>query len=394
MPTSPHRPTHLTDLSQMVCPLVQRGPRNPPLLSKGGRGGLIPCLSWISGFTLAALALFPGAAQASLARIVSVQGSVEVQRATGTTFQPASPGTALYGPDILRPSRGSRVIVVCPNGQSQWRVPAGTVSAVNNGCPGTPAALKPEFGVGDLRGGSNSAIPYVIAPRQDLVLSPTPTLQWNPVDGASQYTVSLRTRRGTVWEVTTPDSVLPYPENQPPLSPGTRYTLVVQADTGTASTDEPPELAFNLLGGDEATEAAEAIAAVQDLDLPELAKTLILVEEVYPRYQLTAAAIADLEDLVSQGFDLAQVRRLLGDIYLRSGLRLLAETSYQRAIALAIATDNLEEEVMAQYGLGTLYSRTGQTARAIAQLTAAQAGATALGNATLAADIATELEGL
>jgi tetratricopeptide (TPR) repeat protein len=121
---------------------------------------------------------------------------------------------------------------------------------------------------------------------------------------------------------------------------------------------------------------------------------LILVEEVYPRYQLTAAAIADLEDLVSQGFDLAQVRRLLGDIYLRSGLRLLAETSYQRAIALAIATDNLEEEVMAQYGLGTLYSRTGQTARAIAQLTAAQAGATALGNATLAADIATELEGL
>jgi hypothetical protein len=273
-------------------------------------------------------------------------------------------------------------------------VPAGTVSAVNNGCPGTPAALKPEFGVGDLRGGSNSAIPYVIAPRQDLVLSPTPTLQWNPVDGASQYTVSLRTRRGTVWEVTTPDSVLPYPENQPPLSPGTRYTLVVQADTGTASTDEPPELAFNLLGGDEATEAAEAIAAVQDLDLPELAKTLILVEEVYPRYQLTAAAIADLEDLVSQGFDLAQVRRLLGDIYLRSGLRLLAETSYQRAIALAIATDNLEEEVMAQYGLGTLYSRTGQTARAIAQLTAAQAGATALGNATLAADIATELEGL
>lgn len=394
MPTSPCRFTHPTDSSQMVGPLVQRRPRKSTLLRKGSRWDCIPRLSWLSGFALTALALFPGAAQASLARIMSVQGSVEVQRATDTTFQPAFPGTALYGPDILRPSRGSRVMVVCPNGQSQWRVPAGTVSAVNNGCPGTPAALKPEFGVGDLRGGSDPAIPYVIAPRQDLVLSPTPSLQWNPVEGATQYTVSLRTRRGTVWEVTTPDSTLPYPEDQPPLSPGTRYTLVVQSDTGTVSTDEPPELAFNLLTGDEATEAAEQIAAIQALDLPELAQTLILIEEVYPRYQLTAAAIADLETLVSHGFEVARVRRLLGDIYLRSGLSLLAETNYQRAIALAIATDSLEEEVMAQHGLGTLYSRTGQTARAIAQLTAAQNGAIALGNATLAADIATELEGL
>jgi hypothetical protein len=318
MPTSPHGPTHTTDRSQMPCPSVQRSSRNLTLLAKGGRGDLIPRLSWMSGFTLAALALFPGAAQASLARIMSVQGSVEVQRATGTTFQPAFPGTALYGQDILRPSRGSRVMVVCPNGRSQWRVPAGTVSAVNNGCPGTPVALKPEFGVGDLRGGSDPAIPYVIAPRQDLVLSPTPTLSWNPVEEATQYTVSLRTRRGTVWEITTPDSTLPYPDDQPPLSPGTRYTLVVQADTGTTSTDEPPELAFNLLAGDEATEAAEQIAAIQALNLPELAQTLILIEEVYPRYQLTAAAIADLETLVSHGFEVARVRRLLGDIYLRS----------------------------------------------------------------------------
>lgn len=380
-------------------------PQNSPAFAEKVRRKLIPLalgnwgnrrlrLPWIPVLTLAALALLPGAAQASLARIVSVRGSVEVQRATGTTFQSASPGTALYGPDILRPSRGSRVEVVCPNGRTRWVVPAGTVSAVNNGCPGTPAALKPEFGVGDLRGGRDPAIPYVISPRQDVVLSPTPTLQWNPVAGASQYTVALRTRRGTVWEVTTPDSTIPYPEDQPPLSPGTRYTLVVQADTGTASTDEPPELAFNLLAGDGATEAAEQIAAGQALDLPELAQTLMLVEEVYPRYQLTAAAMADLEALVSQGFDIAQVRRLLGDIYLRSGLSWLAETNYLRAVALAIATDNLEEQVMAQYGLGTLYNRTDNPEAAAAQLAAAQAGAEALGNATLAADIAAERQPL
>ncbi len=364
---------------------------------KGGRGNL-PCprLSRKACLSLGitALALFPSAAQASLARIISVQGSVEIRRATGTTFQRAFPGTALYGPDLLQPSRGSRIIVICPNGRTQWRVPAGTVSAVNNGCPGTPSALKPEFGIGDLRGGSDSTLPYVITPRQDLVLSPRPTLRWNPVEGATQYTVSLRTRRGTLWEVNTPESTLPYPDDQPELAPGTRYTLVVQADTGTTSTDDPPELAFNLLAGEEASEATEAIAAVHALDLPELPKTLILVEEVYSRYQLTAAAIEALEALVSQGFELAQVRRLLGDLYLRSGLRLLAEENYRQAIALAFATDNLEEQVMAQYGLGTLYSRVGETAQAVAQLSAAQDGADALGNATLVADIAAELEGL
>ena len=369
----------------------------PTPIFKGGRGDF-PCprLSRKACLSLGitALALFPNAAQASLARIISVQGSVEIRRATGTTFQRAFPGTALYGPDLLQPSRGSRIMVICPNGRTQWRVPAGTISAVNNGCPGTPSALKPEFGIGDLRGGSDPTIPYVITPRQDLVLSPTPTLRWNPVEGATQYTVSLRTRRGTLWEVTTPESTLPYPEDQLELSPGTRYTLVVQADTGTNSTNDPPKLAFNLLAGEEVSEATEAIATVHALNLPELPKALILVEEVYPRYQLTAAAIEDLEALVSHGFELAQVRRLLGDLYLRSGLRLLAEANYQRAIALAFATDNLEEQVMAQYGLGTLYSRVGETAQAVVQLSAAQDGADALGKATLVADIAAELSEL
>jgi tetratricopeptide (TPR) repeat protein len=88
------------------------------------------------------------------------------------------------------------------------------------------------------------------------------------------------------------------------------------------------------------------------------------------------------------------VRRLLGDLYLRSGLRLLAEENYQRAIALATATDNLEEQVMAQYGLGNLYSRIGDRENAAAQLTGAQTGALELGNSTLADDIGEALSHL
>ncbi|PSR15963.1 hypothetical protein C8255_20360, partial [filamentous cyanobacterium CCP3] len=117
---------------------------------------------WRSLLTLSTaglgLALLPTAAHAGLARIVTINGSVELRREAWSDFRPANPGTALERPDLLQPVRGSRILVICPSG-SQWVVPAGTISAVNNGCPGTPRALKPQFGIGDLRGGSDPAIP-------------------------------------------------------------------------------------------------------------------------------------------------------------------------------------------------------------------------------------------
>ena len=332
------------------------------------------------------LMLLPTAAQAGLARIMSISGSVQLRRSTWSEFQRALPGTALYGPDLLQPIRGSRILVICSEG-NRWIVPAGTISAVNNGCPGTPSALKPQFGIGDLRGGSDRSIPYVITPRVDVVLNNAPTLRWNPVEGAKTYTVSLQTRQGVRWELETDQTTLPYPSDQPKLQPGVRYRLVVAADTGSRSTDEEPDLRFNLLAGEQAETAKAEIAEVQAMDLPDMLQTMILVEEVYPRYELTAAAINDLEALIASGYEMAKGHRLLADFYLKSGLRQLAEEAYQRAIALATASENLEEQVLAQYGLGTLYSRVGDFENAAEQLHAARIGAQALGDETLANDI-------
>ncbi|MDJ0707191.1 MAG: tetratricopeptide repeat protein [Leptolyngbyaceae cyanobacterium MO_188.B28] len=340
------------------------------------------------------LVLGSSTAWAGLARIMSIRGSVQLQREGWREFQPAYPGTALYGPDLLQPSRGSRVLVICPNGSTRWIVPAGTISAVNNGCPGTPSALKPQFGVGDLRGGSDPAVPYVIAPRRDSVLNPTPRLSWNPVEGAESYTAALQARGETLWRFETEQTEIPYPDSEPELAPRKLYTLVVTANTGSASTDEAVELRFNLLGGDQAGEAQAEIDAIRALDLPELLKTLILVEEIYPNYRLTAVAIADLTNLIDQGVETAQVYRLLGDVYLKSGLRLLAEASYGQAIGLAIPSGELEEQVLAQLGLGELYSQVDEPEKAIRQFQCAQAGATELGDESLISSIEEKLAGL
>ncbi|MEM9218653.1 MAG: tetratricopeptide repeat protein [Cyanobacteria bacterium P01_F01_bin.150] len=321
--------------------------------------------------------------KANVARIVSIEGEVELQRDNWSRFYRAFSGADLYGPDLIRPSRGSRVEVLCPNGTTTWIVPAGTISAVNNGCPGTPARLKPQFGIGDLRGGIDPSLPYVITPRTGIVLSPRPLLRWNPVEGAESYTVTLKARGEVVWQIDTDQTELMYPDDQPDLMPRRLYTLNVMADTGASSADEDLALRFNVLTGEQAEEAQVRIDSINALDIADELKTLILVEEIYPNYQLTGAAIHDLEGLIAAGIETAQIYRLLGDVYLKSGLRLLAEESYVKAIALATQSNNLEEQVFAQLGLGTLYLHVGETDRAMRQLHCAQKGASELGDEKL-----------
>jgi tetratricopeptide (TPR) repeat protein len=120
-------------------------------------------------------------------------------------------------------------------------------------------------------------------------------------------------------------------------------------------------------------------------------KTLILVEEVYPTYKLFPQGMNDLLALIEAGTETAQIYRLLGDYAIRSGLVLPAESSYRQAIELAVAAHQLEEQVKAQWGLGTLYNRIGKSEQAREQLLQAQQGARTLGDADLLASIEAEL---
>jgi len=330
------------------------------------------------GIALATTSLVPSPAAANLARIISIDGEVQLQRDGWRSFQRALPGTALYGRDFLQPARGSRVLVICPYSRAQWSVPSGTISAVNNGCPNTPHRVRPQFGVGDLTGGSNPMIPYVMTPRDGWVLNSHPTLRWNPVDEAERYIVTLVAQNEPLWQIETELSSIPYPDGEPELVPDRRYSLRVETNTGVSSMNEEQPLSFSLLVGDEADAAQVEIDLINRLNVSEQVRTLILVEEIYPKYQLTAAAIHDLEALVSSGVETAQVHRLLGDLYLKSGLRLLAENHYGAAIDIATQGNEVEERVLAQLGLGTLYRQVGEAEQAAQQLRYAQEGASEL----------------
>ena len=363
---------------------------SPNWLSRLRKTLLISALSLMGWFTLST------PAWARFARIFSIlEGEVALKRVGWTSFQPAFPGTALYGDDLLRVTPGTVVILVCPNLSVTDNVQAGD-SSVGAACPDTPRRVRPVFGVSDTWTAGAANIPYVITPWSGQVLTPTPSFRWNAVAGAQQYTVTLQKREGStwseVWTIISDQTVLCYPENRPALERGEEYALRVTTGAGTTSSQEwVPTEVFSVVGGEEGEAAKAEIAAVNEMEASETLRTLILVEEVYPKFKLFAQGIDDLLSLIESGVETAQIYRLLGDYFIRSGLELPTESSYFKALALATAAENLEEQVKARWGLGTLYNRVGETEQALEQLTAAQQGATALGDANLLASIEKEI---
>ena len=349
------------------------------------------------GTTLLVWMALSAAAQARLARVHSVDGTLQLKRMGWESFQPVSPGAALYGDDLLLPDPGTTVVITCPDGKRSDKPPVpGLESSVNWSCPGTPRSdVRPSFGISEVWGGSDLAIPFVLTPRTDFVLDSTPTLRWNPVPDAEEYTVTLTSFGQELWSLTTDQTTLPYPDHEPELmADGTLYELVVTADTGTTSTDDETGQVFLRVVGDEVAEAEAEIAAVQAMDLPDDIKTLVLVEEVYPKYTMTGEAIDALLTLVDHGTETAHIYRLLGDLYVKSGLQIPAEASYQTATELAEVEPNLEEQTQAYLGLGTLYREVNEPEKARVALEQAQMGATELGDSQLISNIEDQLSRL
>ena len=355
--------------------------------------------------------MFAGAADAQFARLYRVNGgAVYLRRPNWRTFYRTYPRTMLTGDDLLNVDANAEAFLLCPNGTLSDAVEAG-VSNVSATCNGTPRSVRPSYGISDQWAATDANTPYIISPWSEQVLTDRPPLRWNAVAGAQQYAVTLQRRAGetwvTVWTVMSDQALMNYPADQPPLEPGEEYALQAavvsktalgEAGLGEAIAPEaspleetPPAVVFRLLDGFDQQSLAEEIAEVEAFDVDPTTKRLILIEEVYPRYKLFAEGINELTALIEAGAESEQIYRLLGDYYIRSGLALPAESSYLKALAQAQESENIEEQALAAWGLGTLYGRTDQTAPACTYLQQAKKLADELGDLELASDVEAEL---
>jgi hypothetical protein len=370
-----------------------------PLKRKGRRirSWLLALLAFAATLSIALYSSTAAAAPLRLARLYSVTGgTVYLQRPNWSDFYPTAPRTMLTSDDFLNVPVGTEVVLLCPDGNLRDWLGSG-VNNVGSVCPGTPRRYRPSFGVSDQWGAADSTKPYVISPRTGQVLSATPALYWNAVAEAQQYEVTLLRREGdrwlTVWTATSDRPSLCYPNDQPVLEPGNEYTLQVSIVGEPERTEDLLEKpVFSLVSGEERQAVEAAIAVIESLEIDPAAKTLSLVEEVYPQSKLFAQGINDLKALIESGYETAQVYRLLGDYAIRTGLELPAEESYLEAIRLAETSNSLEEKALATWGLGTVYGRVGKVELAKAYLQQARQIATDLGDSDLINGIDTELE--
>ena len=250
----------------------------------------------------------PAAAQdAPAALVVKLQGEVSIRRAGATA--PAAVGARLEPGDEVVPAAGARAYLVHRSGQTQVVAERTTIAA-----PAAGTAQGDVFSrtVRVLAQAANSNArtqpnrqgmirpipgePVLVAPRNGIKVSGVyPTFRWLPVEGATGYTLQLRSegerpRRfqlGAVTEWT-------LPEKEAALVPGRTYQWTI-APTGGRPTREVP---FTVLADAERQQLASGIEAISGLGLDPRGEGQLLAVVVFTdlgRYYDAAAALDRME---------------------------------------------------------------------------------------------------
>lgn len=303
-----------------------------------------------------------GASQpdATLGLLVRADGQVEIsrQRWESGQWSPASVGALVAADDLLEVQSGSAMFL-CPD----WSVQELIGGPDNSPCPRDTAAEQFTYEGYRLRGsvrGIDHEVPYILYPRQALILEERPLLRWHDT-GAGSYTVALEANGAPIWEATdVTGTELRYPGDAPALETGRTYQLVVQdTDTMTSSLEDSTRgTGFRLAEANERTVIDEQWARITAIDALDEAEQQLAIA-VYlisrspddpPAFGYWGEAWLRLE-AAAQIHDTPTVWRWQGEALRAMRLPNEAEQPYQRALQQAEAQGNREEQATALVGL-------------------------------------------
>ncbi|NEO87033.1 MAG: hypothetical protein F6J87_22655 [Spirulina sp. SIO3F2] len=216
------------------------------------------------------------------------------------------------------------------------------------GCPPRNRACHPDVIACPDRGSNRfdwlaQPIPYVVSPRRTQILEPQPILRWLPVPGARQYNVILQ-GEGLHWQVETTETAIQY-NGDTPLIPGGNYQVIIEADTGESSLDEPDHLggvSFELLTTQAQQDFRHQLQQLQ----ADPATGPEAIANLYLTHGLLAAGITQLEALWQTQPTSARAIQL-GNLYFEwLFLPTLAQPYYEQALTLSGDTPSLEQAVI------------------------------------------------
>ncbi len=316
--------------------------------------------------------------------IFEVKGKVTVDKEQWKNPQPAAVGLHLTGKDELEVAANSLVKIYCSN-KIIWTVqPEKDTKTYNvsDGCPSGNSVIRlPNSNNDTLRDDGKTeeylaTLPYLITPRESYILTNTPLLWWNAVEGATNYTVNID---GVNWETQTNKTEIIY-SGETPLKEDRRYRIIIETDNGKLSTSDAV-VGFTILDQQTKNIVLDAKKEIEEAELSAEEKGLILAK-LYRGYELYVDAIEVLEKLVKQDSQIVAVYQLLGDSYLETGLPHFAKNPYEKALELATGTENLSVKADTQKGLGESYYSLGNTDDAVHWLKQAKTSYEELGNSS------------
>lgn len=304
--------------------------------------------------------------------ILNIKGTVTVKKEEWKNPRLAWVGLDIEDTDKLEVKANSSVKIQCSN-NTIWDVPPGNyntpvgctsetsviVSPNQKNCIPLPNANNCTRRTDGKTENYLATLPYIITPRESYILTNTPVLRWNAVEGATNYTVKIDRVK---WETETNETKIKYP-GETPLKEGRRYRITIETDNRKSSKSDDESVGFTLLDEERKNIVLEAKKTIEEQELSADKKGLILAY-LYRGYELYAETIEILEELVKKDSQIVTIYQLLGDTYLQTGLPQLAKKPYEKGLDLATETENLSVQAEIQKGLGLSYYSLGNDSEA------------------------------
>jgi hypothetical protein len=289
--------------------------------------------------------------QQGLNFISEIKGNVEIKKPEWKNYQRAYGGETLSLSDKLRLAQGASAKVLCDNLRG-WNLNSKGEFEVSKGCPSTTRQIlrRTNANTSKTRAGNDPTIPYLISPRNSVILTRQPTFQWNPVEAATSYEVQVL-GPDVNWTTQVKQPQVVYSGKQA-LKPGSRYWVKIMASNGVSNEKEEGRFrGFSVLNDANTQQVKTDIAQLQQEALSNESKMLALAH-LYRSNDLNADVINLLEGLVKKGSRSTAVYQLLGTTYQQIGLNQLAKERYLTALQLAKAERNLAGQAIIQASLG------------------------------------------
>lgn len=283
--------------------------------------------------------------------VVAVEGKAQLKREGWNDYVPVGFGTLAYPTDLFNVE--GKALMLCADLSVRPFSGLG-----KNPCPANQGWL--EYGnmtFSTRQRGAPQDIPYILYPRNTIILEARPLLRWHAT-GVTSYTVSIVSGGKAIWSQSNVVSdTLRYPDDAPVLQPGIDYLLVVQdnATDRTSAEDPAKGLGFRLIGeADRKTieQRRDEIMGLSALDEP--ARQLALAV-YYSGLQIEGRGlwgeVWTLLESVAQARPAPAVHLRLGDVLAAMKLPDEAEAAYRAALQSAQALGDLESQAAACAGL-------------------------------------------